>query len=44
MVSDYVVRYDSLAEEATTADKEVLTFLAAHERALHGFQRARTRR
>jgi hypothetical protein len=34
MVSDYVVRYDSLAEEATTADKEVLTFLAAHERAL----------
>ena len=24
MVSDYVVRYDSLAEEATAADKEVL--------------------
>ncbi len=37
MVSDYVVRYDSLAEEATTADKEVLTFLAAHERALMVF-------
>jgi hypothetical protein len=34
MVSDYVVRYDSLVEEATPADMEVLTFLAAHERAL----------
>ena len=34
LVSDYVVRYDSLVEEATTADTEVLTFLAAHERAL----------
>ncbi len=34
MVSDYVVRYDSLLKEATTADTEALTFLAAHERAL----------
>ena len=34
MVSDYVVRYDSLVGEATAADTEVLTFLAAHERAL----------
>jgi hypothetical protein len=34
MVSDYVVRYDSLVDEATAADTEVLTFLAAHERAL----------
>jgi hypothetical protein len=34
MVSGYVVRYDSLVEEATPADMEVLTFLAAHERAL----------
>jgi hypothetical protein len=34
MVSDYVVRYDSLVEEAIPADMEVLTFLAAHERAL----------
>jgi hypothetical protein len=34
LVSDYVVRYDSLAEEAASLDKEVLSFLAAHERAL----------
>jgi len=34
MVSGYVVRYDSLVEEATPPDMEVLTFLAAHERAL----------
>src|ERR1700730_4722302 len=34
LVSDYVVRYDSLAEEAASADSEVLAFLAAHERAL----------
>jgi hypothetical protein len=34
MVSDYVVRYDSLVEEAPTDDTEVLIFLAAHERAL----------
>jgi hypothetical protein len=34
LVSDYVVRYDSLVEEAAPADTEILTFLAAHERAL----------
>src|ERR1700682_3721069 len=34
LVSDYVVRYDSLAEDAGSADTEVLSFLAAHERAL----------
>jgi hypothetical protein len=34
LVSDYVVRYDSLIEEAASVDKEVLGFLAAHERAL----------
>jgi hypothetical protein len=34
LVSDYVVRYDSLVEEAAYADSEVVTFLAAHERAL----------
>jgi hypothetical protein len=34
LVSDYVVRYESLVEEAASADSEVLTFLAAHERAL----------
>ena len=39
MVSDYVVRYDSLAEEATAADKDILTFLAAHERALLVFSK-----
>src|SRR5258708_27438858 len=30
MVSDYVVRYDSLVEEAASADTAILTFLAAH--------------
>jgi hypothetical protein len=34
MLTEYVVRYDALAEAATTADAEVLTYLAAHERAL----------
>ena len=34
LVSDYVVRYDSLVEEGAPADTEILTFLAAHERAL----------
>jgi hypothetical protein len=34
LVSDYVVHYDSLVQEAAPADTEILTFLAAHERAL----------
>jgi hypothetical protein len=34
LIFDYVVRYDSLVVEAASADMEILTFLAAHERAL----------
>jgi hypothetical protein len=37
LVSDYVVRYDSLAEAAAATDTEELAFLAAHERALQVF-------
>jgi hypothetical protein len=34
-VEDYMARYDALGDVAAPGDREVLSFLAAHERALH---------
>ncbi len=36
-IPDYVNLYDRLAERARPADKEALSFLAAHERAIDSF-------